>query len=145
VKYLLANGSNEQEVPMLIAYVTTDLVNEQLALQMAEESGQTVCPLSPCDGRPDEDFDAVVYDWDYLPRQLQQTVLAELLAGAAPWPAALHGYNVEPGHLKALRKQNVAIYRKLRPEIFRRMTPRRAYGRINHAAGAAIYASASYA
>jgi hypothetical protein len=130
---------------MLIAYVTTDEVNEQLALQMAEENGETLCPLSPSDGPPDEDFDAVVYDWDYLPVQLQQAILAELSAGKAVWPAVVHGYNIDPDHVRALRRQNVAVYRTLRPEIFRRMAPRRVYGRAAHPAGAAIYASASYA
>ena len=130
---------------MLIAYVTTDEVNEQLALQMAEESGETLCPLAPCDGPPDEDFDAVVYDWDYLPAQLQQTILAELLDGKAPWPAALQSYHIDHGCVKALRRQNIAVYRTLQPKMFRQMAARGAYGRTNHAAGAAIYAPTSYA
>ena len=130
---------------MLIAYVTTDEVNEQLALQMAEENGETLCPLSPCDAPPDEDFDAVVYDWDYLPVQLQQGILAGLLAGEAPCPAVLHGYNVDHGCVSALRRQNVAVYRTLRPEVFRGLAPRRVYGRAAHAAGAAICAPSSYA
>lgn len=130
---------------MLIAYVTTDEVNEQLALQMAEESGETLCPLSPCDAPPDEDFDAVVYDWDYLPAQLQHAILAKLLAGKAVWPAALHGYNIHEEAVSALRKQNVAVHRTLQPKIFRQMALRGAYGRTNHAGGAAIYVPTSYA
>jgi hypothetical protein len=125
---------------MLIAYLTTDEVNEQLALQTAEECGETLCPLSPSDAPPDGDFDAVVYDWDYLPAQLQRAVLAELLAGNALCPAAVHGYNLDPGCAAALRKQNVAVYRTLHIEIFRRLAPRRVYGRAGHAAGAALCA-----
>src|SRR5438105_15693766 len=124
---------------MLIAYVTTDEVNEQLALQMAEDSGETLCPLSPCDAPPDEDFDAVVYDWDYLPAQLQQAILVKLLADETPWPAALHGYNIDQGTVRALRKQNVAVHRTMQAKIFRQMARRGASGRTDRAAGDAIY------
>ena len=110
---------------MLIAYVTTDEVNEQLALQMAEESGQTVCPLSPSDAPPDEDFDAAVYDCDFLPAQRQQATLAQLLAGQAPCRAAVHGYNLDEDCAKALRRRKVEVYRTLQPEVFRRLAHRR--------------------
>jgi hypothetical protein len=106
---------------MLIAYVTTDEVNEQMALQMAGQSGQTVCSLSPADPPPDEDFDAAVYDWDYLPGQRQQAIRAQLLAGQAFGPAAVHGYSMEDEFVEALRKHNVAVYRTLQPELFRRL------------------------
>lgn len=106
---------------MLIAYVTTDEVNEQLALQLAEESGQTVCSLSPSDPPPDEDFDAAVYDWDYLPVQRQQTIWAQLLGGHTFGPVAVHGYSLEDDSVETLRKHSVAVYRRLQPELFRRL------------------------
>ena len=109
---------------MLIAYVTTDEVNEQLALQMAEESGETVCPLSPNDAPPDDDFDAAVYDWDYLPVQRQQATLAQLLAGQAPRRAVVHSYSLDEDCVKALRQRKVAVYRTLQPEVFRRLSHR---------------------
>jgi hypothetical protein len=122
----------------LIAYLTTDEVNEYLALQMAEENGETLCPLSPCDAPPDEDFDAAIYDWDYLSVQHRQAILAEHLAGHAPWPAAVHGYNLDDDCVKALRKQNVAVYRTLQPELFRRLAREGRRARAAHAAGSRV-------
>jgi hypothetical protein len=103
---------------MLIAYVTTDEVNEYLALLMAEECGETVCPLTPSDLPADEDFDAIVYDWDYLPVQQREALLPELLADGPSRPVAVHGYSLEEGCVAALCRRNVAVYRVLRPELF---------------------------
>jgi hypothetical protein len=103
---------------MLIAYLTIDEVNQQLAMQMADECGETVCLLTPNDPPPDEDFDAVVYDWDYLPVQRQQSIRADLLAGRSRRPVAVHGYNLKEDYVEALRRQNVAVYRALQPEVF---------------------------
>lgn len=104
---------------MLIAYLTTDEVNQHLALHMAEECGETVCLLTPSDPPPDEDFDAIVYDWDYLPVRRQQAILAELSAGRSRRPVAVHSYNLEEDCAEALRRQDVAVYRALQPEVFR--------------------------
>jgi hypothetical protein len=104
---------------MLIAYLTTDEVNEHLAQRMAEESGETLCVFSPNDVPPDGEFDAVVYDWDYLPAQRQQSILAALSAGRAPRPIAVHSYNIEEDRARTLRQQGVAVYRTLQPEVFR--------------------------
>jgi hypothetical protein len=103
---------------MLIAYLTTDEVNQHLAMHMAEGCGETVCLLTLSDPPPDEDFDAVVYDWDYLPAARQQAILAELLAGRSHRPVAVHGYNLEDDCVEALRRQHVAVYRVLQPEVF---------------------------
>jgi hypothetical protein len=103
---------------MLIAYLTTDEVNQHLAVNLAEECGETVCLVMPSDPPPDEDFDAVVYDWDYLPAPRQQVILAELLAGRPSRPVAVHSYNLEEDCAKALRRQGVAVYRVLEPEVF---------------------------
>ncbi len=107
---------------MLIAYLTTDEVNQHLALQIAEECGETLCPLSLNDVPPDSKFDALVYDWDHLPRQRQQAILAVLLAGRALLPVAVHSYNLEEDLVQPLRRQGVAVYRTLQPEIFRLLT-----------------------
>src|SRR5262249_18156562 len=51
---------------VLIAYLTTDEVNLDLADRLATECGATLYPLSFQDGPPSGAFDAVLYDWDYL-------------------------------------------------------------------------------
>lgn len=123
---------------MLIAYLTTDEVNEQLALHMAEEIGQTLCSLAPGDAPPDEDFDAAVYDWDYLPVRQQQAIRAQLLAGQGVRPAAIHGYNLDDNFVEALRRHDVAVYRVLQPELFHRLA--REYKRVRTARAAAMRA-----
>ena len=103
---------------MLIAYLTTDEVNQDLAMLMAEECGQALCLLSLSHARPNGEFDAAVYDLDHLPAQRQQALLAEMLAGRAAHPVAVHSYNLEDECVEALRGQAVAVYRALQPELF---------------------------
>src|SRR5262249_3609910 len=98
---------------MRVAYLTTDVVNEQLALQMAATCGLALYPLAPKDRPRGEAFEAVLYDWDYLPAREQQEVLAELLAGGRSHGAALHGYNLEDDQVEALCRHTVAVYRCL--------------------------------
>ena len=104
---------------MRVAYLTTDEVNEQLALQMADEHGVTLCPLAPKDAPPDGEYDAVLYDWDYLPVERQRQVMAELLAGPSLHMVALHSFNLEDGQVEALRRNTVGVFRRLQPLVFR--------------------------
>jgi hypothetical protein len=109
-------------------------VNVHLAEAMAAASGLTLCPLAPKDPPPDEQFDALIYDWDSWPARQQPEVIAELLAGGLPRAVAVHGYNLEDGLAEALRLNGVAVYRGLRPRVFHFL--RRAI-RVVHAAKAA--------
>jgi hypothetical protein len=104
---------------MHIAYLTTDEVNRYLAEAMAAACGLTLCPLAPKDPPPGGEFDAVLYDWDYLPARQQREVTAELLAGRRPHAVAVHGYNLEDARAEALRRHAVAVYRGLHPRVFR--------------------------
>jgi hypothetical protein len=51
----------------LIAYLTTDEVNLDLADRLATECGAILYPLSFRDGPPNGAFEAVLCDWDSLP------------------------------------------------------------------------------
>jgi hypothetical protein len=104
---------------MRIAYLTTDEVNLHLAEEMAASCGLTLCPLAPKDPPPNEEFDAVLYDWDSWPARQQPEPLAELLASRLPRAVAMHSYNLADGQAKALRQHAVAVYRRLRPRVFR--------------------------
>ena len=84
-----------RETPMRVAYLTTDEVNEELARQMAQECGLTLCPLAPKDDPPDGAYDAVLYDWDSWPAEGRREALAAMLAGPLPHAVALHGYHLE--------------------------------------------------
>jgi hypothetical protein len=104
---------------MRIAYLTTDEVNRHLAEGMAAACGLTLCPLAPKDPPAGGEFDAVLYDWDYLPARQRHEVLAALLAGRRPRAVALHSYNLEDAQAEALRRHTVGVYRRLEPRAFR--------------------------
>ena len=53
---------------MRIAYMTNDEVNRALAAQMAGECGAFICALAPTESPSDDQFHAVLYDLDVLPR-----------------------------------------------------------------------------
>src|SRR5262249_5428919 len=102
---------------MRIAYLTTDEVNQDLALQLAAECGVTVHPRSPRDAAPDGEFDALLYDWDYWPADRQQEILTGLLNGAATVPVGLHSYRLEEDQVQALRRSEVAVFHRLEPDL----------------------------
>jgi hypothetical protein len=104
---------------MRIGYWTTDEVNEHLAHELATECGDRLCPLTPKDWPADGKYDAVLYDWDHLPAELQQEVMKGLLHGPLPHAVAVHGYNLGDGRAGALRWHTVAVYRRLQPRVFR--------------------------
>jgi hypothetical protein len=120
---------------MLIAYLTTDEVNQDLALRMAEECGITLCLLSPSDPPPNGKSDAVLYDCDSLPGEQWQAILAELLAGQGLQPVAVHSYNLDEECIQALRRQDVAVYRTLQPEVFRLLALAGIYVQATNAPG----------
>jgi hypothetical protein len=103
---------------MQIAYLTTDEVNERLATVMAARFGATVYPFSPADVLPNGDYDAVVCDWDFLPRPQRQKLLGQLMRNHSGQVVALHSYNLKGRQVRALRRGRVAVYRRLRPSIF---------------------------
>jgi hypothetical protein len=110
---------------MRIAYLTTDEVNEALALEMAQACGVALCPLAPRDGPPDAGYDAVLCDWDFWPPERREELLAEQ-AGPPSRPLAVHGYNMDEAEEKSLRSRGVAVHRGLRPEMFRLLRTRAA-------------------
>ena len=104
---------------MRVAYLTTDEVNRDLALAMAEKCGLTLCPLEPRDGPLTKDYDAILFDWDSWPAEKRQEALAAMLAGPLPHAVALHGYGLEDDQVETLRRHSVAVYRRLQPRAFR--------------------------
>jgi hypothetical protein len=103
---------------VLIAYLTLDEVNADLALRLAKEGGNTLYALVPRRPTPRAPFDALLYDWDYLPAERRQAVLAELLDRPLPCPVAVHGYNLDDDLGETLSRKGVAVSRYLEPELF---------------------------
>jgi hypothetical protein len=103
---------------MRIAYLTTDEVNQNLALELAQRHGLTLCPQEPRDVAPCGSFDAVLYDWDFWPADRKEDVLAGLLAGPVAQPVALHSYHVDREQAEALRQRGVLVWRVLDTSLF---------------------------
>ena len=104
---------------MRIAYLTTDEVNQDLAVRLAGAQGVRLEVLWPRDEPPDGHFDAVVYDLDCLPPCLRQEILSSLASAAAPWPVAVHSYALAGEQVKELRGRGVAVHRRLRARLLR--------------------------
>ncbi|HEV3262018.1 MAG TPA: hypothetical protein VG013_34525 [Gemmataceae bacterium] len=104
---------------MRIAYLTTDEVNMDLAGNLAAACDITVDLWSPRDAEPDGQFDALLYDLDYLPTAHRRAVLVRLLSGPVSHPVVVHSYSLEPDQEAALRARGVAVYRRLGRKLFR--------------------------
>jgi hypothetical protein len=103
---------------MRIAYLTTDVVNRNLALELAQWRGITLYPQEPREAAPCGSFDAVLYDWDFWPAERKEDVLTELLSGPVAPPVALHRYQVDPEQAEALRRHGVLVWRILETCLF---------------------------
>lgn len=103
---------------MLIAYLTTDEVNEDLANRMADDCGVAVAVLSLRDLLSNGRLEAVIYDIDYVPPNLRDEILTRLLSGAGSVPAAVLSYNLTDRQAESLRRQGVAVYRRLDRAVF---------------------------
>jgi hypothetical protein len=107
---------------MRIAYLTTDEVNQELALRLAAGQEAQLEVIWPRDGPPDSCFDAVIYDLDCLPPPLRQQLLADLAGSGAPLPAAVHSYALEGEQIKALLGRGVIVRRRLRATLLHRLS-----------------------
>ena len=104
---------------MLVVYFTPDDVNEELAMQFAAACGLTVRCIPFGSSRLNGEFEAVVYDWDYLPLPWRHDILVTLLCNPLPCPVALHGYHLAEEQIEALRANGVQIHHCLQPNVFR--------------------------
>jgi hypothetical protein len=107
---------------MRIAYLTTDEVNEYVATELAARHGATLHQFSPADVLPVGEYDAVICDWDFLPRAQRKTILRRLIRSHGGQAVAVHSYNVQGKQVHALRRRRVKVYRRLRSSIFVRLT-----------------------
>ena len=103
---------------MLIAYLTTDEVNQAVAAQMAEECEAAHYPLWQRDRPPEGRFDAVLYDLDYLSPPQRQEVLRGLLGSPPPYPVAVHSYHLDEDEVRGLLQNRVAVGRRLDLGLF---------------------------
>ena len=120
---------------MLVVYFTPDDVNEELAMQFAAACGLTVRCIPFGSSRRNGEFEAVVYDWDYLPLPWRPDILATLLWNPLPCPVALHGYHLAEEEIEALRANGVQVHHCLQPNVFRGLCPASKPNRTSDVAG----------
>ena len=106
---------------MLFAYLTLDEVNQELAGMLADAAGVELDATDFRDACPDRQFDAVLYDLDYLPNDRREALLAALTAGRMAEPVAVHSYRLSVRQARALRQQGVIVARRLGPKLFARL------------------------
>lgn len=106
---------------MRIDYWTTDFVNLNLARQWAEECGASLEQILPKDHPAENGCDAVLYDLDYLPADIQQEILARLTNGRLDQAAAVHSYNLEDALVAALQARGVVVERRLHKRLVERL------------------------
>ena len=105
---------------MIAGYLTTDDVNWESGKQFADERQDTLHAWLPKDGVPDERFDVLIYDLDYLAfdrnerEQLVQALSSEKLSCLV----AVHSHNLDDAQIEALRSNGVFVFRRLEPELF---------------------------
>jgi hypothetical protein len=103
---------------MLIAYVSADEVNRDLATRMAATCGATLHLFSPKDTPPDSRFDAVLYDLESVPPGQREEIVTGLLYNASTRPVAAHAYELD-ANVAALRDNGVIFDRQLTPKLLR--------------------------
>jgi len=106
---------------VFIAYVSPDEVHQELAAELAGERGVTLASFASSAEMPLVPYPAVIYDVDYLTLEDRRRVLDELTGTPLTQVAAVHSYNLNAGQQKALRRNGVAVHRRLRPAWFGRL------------------------
>jgi hypothetical protein len=110
---------------MRLAYISLDEVHRDLAASIARERNDTVVAFAP-GAEPDEGFDAVLHDLDYLSPAGRRQLLARLRASSAsrPVPVGLHTYDPDD-EVSALAARGVVVARRMGPDLFRSLAPSR--------------------
>ena len=121
---------------MRVAYLTVDEVNQEMAAELAARCHVTVEPVSFRDWPLQRPFDAVVYDLDSFPKAERAEVLTKLLNSLALYPVAVHSYSLTEGQVRRLRRNGIAVHRRLTEAVFLGLKPRRAEAGRLHRPGA---------
>jgi hypothetical protein len=98
---------------MILAYLSHDEVNLDLARRLADAAGVLLRPVSVRDAAPANWCDAILYDLDCLPPPDREATLKALLAGPLTCPVGVHSYRLEWPEVQALRARGVAVSRRL--------------------------------
>jgi hypothetical protein len=102
-----------------IAYHTTDEVNLDSATQTAQEYGASLAGLADPDVRPGGSLAALLCDLDRVDSRRGQAIVNELRSRPAPFPVAVHGYDLGDEDMTVLHANGVIASRQFDPEVVR--------------------------
>jgi hypothetical protein len=105
----------------LIAYLSDDEVNRDLATRLAAACGVALQLFSPKETPPDDLFDAVLYDLETMPPKRRAEIVAALLAAPSTRPVAIHAYNLDV-EANTLKENGVIVSRRLGPAVLRALS-----------------------
>jgi hypothetical protein len=106
---------------MRIGYRTNDEVNRHAIECLASALGAEFHALEPWTIPKRGQFDLLIYDFDYLPREECDSLVQALVAGPAPCRVVVHGFNLDFLQRRALSDLGVAVLRHLVPSLFRKV------------------------
>jgi hypothetical protein len=95
-----------------------------VAAELAARCHVAVAPVSFRDWPLQGPFEAVVYDLDSFPEAERAEVVTKLLSGPALHPAAVHSYHLAAGQAQRLRRNGVAVHRRLTGAVYLGLKPR---------------------
>jgi hypothetical protein len=98
---------------VILAYLSHDEVNLDLARRLAGAAGALLYPLFVRDRLSEVSFDALLCDLDCLPVTERGATLKALLAGPLPCPVGVHSYDLERHEVQALRAKGIDVSRRL--------------------------------
>jgi hypothetical protein len=103
---------------MIVAYLSHDEVNLDLAQRLADAAGILLCPLFVRDMASAVSFDAVLCDLDCLPPAERAGTLKALLVEPLTCPVGVHSYSLVWSKVQALRARGVTVSRRLHEGAF---------------------------
>ena len=115
---------------MRIGYQTSDEVHWYVASQLAHDCGARLECVMPLFQPPPATFDALLIDLDYLPGELRDRVVGELLRCVPIGLVAVHSYNLDDEQITRLRRSGVLVYRGLGHDLFAKLAFMAGYGKL---------------
>jgi len=105
---------------MRLAYLTTDEVNQALAVASCMARKISLSILTPMDCPFEDRYDGVLCDWDSWPTERREDFLA-MSRDLPGIPTAVHGYYLPDEIVEDLMRNGVLVYRTLEPQLFREL------------------------
>jgi len=109
----------------LVAYVSHDPLNSSDTEALLAARGACMAPLWLRDPRPNGEYAAVLYDFDFLPPADRERILKELTAAPLTGRRGVHGHSLEDEQIEALEARGVVAARALTPGLIGRLLGKR--------------------